>query len=64
MAREDDAARYQQAAELALGQLMWCIEYLRGIHKTRIADQLARNHAAISRRLQESADGAGSRTRA
>ena len=64
MARQDDAARYRQAAQLALSQLMWCIEYFRGIHKTRIADQLARNHAAISRRLEDSADGTGSRARA
>jgi hypothetical protein len=54
MAREDEeTARYRRAAELALGQLEWCIEYLRSIHKARLARQLAKNHAAIRRRLQD-----------
>jgi hypothetical protein len=53
MAREQESARYREAAEAALGQLMWCIEYLRGIRKTRLSEQLARNHAAISRRLRD-----------
>jgi hypothetical protein len=58
MAREDEeTARYRRAAELALGQLEWCIEYLRSIHKGRLARQLAKNHATISRRLQERPPG-------
>ena len=64
MARDEEAARYRKAAQLALGQVAWCVEYLRGIHKTDISKQLAKNHAAISRRLQDSNDGGSSRPRA
>jgi hypothetical protein len=53
MAREHESARYQQAAHLALDQLDWCINYLRRIHMTTIANQLARNRSAIRRRLEE-----------
>jgi hypothetical protein len=63
MARDDEAARYRQAAQLALDQLDWCVEYLRSIHKTRISRQLARNCAAISRRLRDNPHGTGSRAR-
>jgi hypothetical protein len=54
MDRDEEAARYRRAAQLALGQLEWCVEYLRRIRKYRLADQLAKNHAAISRRLRDS----------
>ncbi len=60
MARDDETARYRRAAQLALGQLEWCAEYLRSIHKPRIAKQLERNQAAIRRRLRDGADGGGS----
>jgi hypothetical protein len=63
MARDDEAARYREAAQLALDQLDWCVEYLRSIRKTRISRQLARNRAAISRRLRADVDGTGSRAR-
>jgi hypothetical protein len=53
MARDDDTARYREAAQLALDQIEWCVEYLRSIHKTRMSAQLAKNHAAIRRRVQE-----------
>ncbi|HKO25911.1 MAG TPA: hypothetical protein VJU80_00520 [Solirubrobacteraceae bacterium] len=53
MDRDEETARYRRAAELALGQLEWCVEYLRRIRKFRLAQQLAKNHAAISRRLEE-----------
>jgi hypothetical protein len=53
MAREHDSARYRQAAELALDQLDWCINYLREINKPRIARQLAKNRSAIGRRLEQ-----------
>lgn len=52
MAR-DEAARYRQAAQLALDQLEWCIAYFRSIHKTKLADQIAKNRAALIRRLRE-----------
>jgi hypothetical protein len=58
MARERESARYRQAAQLALDQLDWCIDYLRRIHKPTLARQLARNRSAIGRRLeQRAADG-------
>ncbi len=60
MDRDEETARYQRAAELALDQLQWCIDYLRSIHKSRLARQLAKNRAAIDRKLHET-DGAGSR---
>jgi hypothetical protein len=60
MARDDETARYQQAAQLALDQLEWCVEYFRSINKPRLSKQLARNHAAISRRLQSNADSTNS----
>lgn len=52
MARDEEAIRYRKAAQLALEQLDWCIDYLRRIHKPRIARQLAKNQAAIRRRLE------------
>jgi hypothetical protein len=63
MARDDEAARYQQAARLALEQLEWCAHYLRGIHKTRLSKQVAKNRATIARRLDDSPDGARTRAR-
>ena len=57
MAHDDEAARYHRAAELALDQLEWCIDYLRSIHKNRLAKQLAKNHAEISRRFRGGATG-------
>jgi hypothetical protein len=64
MAHDDEAARYHRAAELALDQLEWCIEYLRSIHKNRLAKQLAKNHAEISRRFHGHVGAAGPRGRA
>ena len=52
MAREDESARYRQAAHVALDQLDWCINYLRRIHKSTIADQLAKNRSTIGQRLE------------
>ena len=43
--------RYRQAAEDALGQLDWCIGYLVGTRKERIASRLAQNRAHIRRNL-------------
>lgn len=59
MDHDEEAARYRRAAQLALDQLEWCVEYLHKIHKSRLARQLAKNHAAIRSRLHENADRAG-----
>ena len=50
---DERAERYRLAAENAVGQLEWCIDYFRRIHRERIAAQLARNTAAIRRGLSE-----------
>lgn len=47
----NQADRYRQAAEDALGQLDWCIGYLHGIRKERISAQLAKNRTYIRRAL-------------
>jgi hypothetical protein len=52
----EQAERYRQAAEDALGQLDWCIGYLHGIHKERISAQLAKNRAYIRQRLLHEAE--------
>jgi hypothetical protein len=44
------AKRYQDAAEAALDQLGWAIEYLRRIRKPTIAKALDANRAAIANR--------------
>ena len=50
-AREDETERHRKAAALALGQLDWCVEYLRRIRKTTISTQLRTNRTAIAQRL-------------
>ncbi len=44
---DKEARRYQRAAEDALEHLDWCIGYLHGIGKTRVARALSRNRSAI-----------------
>lgn len=56
MDRDEETARHRRAAQLALDQLQWCIDYLRSIHKPRLARQLAKNHAAIDRKLHDEVD--------
>jgi hypothetical protein len=46
-----EAERYKQAATDALEMLDWCIGYLVGTHKERIASQLAQNRAHIRKNL-------------
>jgi hypothetical protein len=48
---EKEAQRYRQAAHDALEQLDWCIGYLHGSHKGRIAAALGRNRAYIRKKL-------------
>jgi hypothetical protein len=47
----DEVDRYRQAAEVALQQLDWTINYLHRISKPEIARSLAKNQGAIRRRL-------------
>jgi hypothetical protein len=56
MAGDREAVRYREAALIALDQLDWCVEYLRQIRKTQIADRVARNRSAIMRRLGPDGD--------
>lgn len=49
--RSGEAERYKQAATDALEMLDWCIGYLVGTHKDRIASQLAQNRAHIRKDL-------------
>jgi len=49
--RSAEADRYRQAATDALEMLDWCIGYLVGTRKERIAAQIARNRAHIRRDL-------------
>jgi hypothetical protein len=46
-----DVERYRQAAEGALEQLDWCIGYLHGADKRRLAAVLARNRTYIREHL-------------
>ena len=43
--------RYRQAATDALEMVDWCIGYLVGTHKDRIASQLASNRSYIRKQL-------------
>ena len=52
----EEAERYRQAAEDALGQLDWCIGYLHGIRKQQISAALAKNRAYIRRQLMHEAE--------
>jgi hypothetical protein len=45
--RAREARRYQEAAELALDQLQWAINYLHRIRKSAIAERLERNRKHI-----------------
>lgn len=46
----DDPDRYREAAELAIEQLDWCINYLHRIRKHEIARALHRNRQTIVQR--------------
>ena len=45
--RDEEAGRYQRAAEDALLQLEWCIGYMHGIGETKVSRALSRNHSSI-----------------
>ena len=48
----DDVERYKAAANAALEQLNWAINYLYRIRKARIAAVLERNREDIARRVR------------
>lgn len=43
---------YRRAAEAALGQLEWCIDYLHRIRKDTVARRLSRNRDSIARAMR------------
>jgi hypothetical protein len=45
--RAREAKRYREAAELALDQLQWVINYLYRIRKSALAERLERNREQI-----------------
>jgi hypothetical protein len=45
--RDEEARRYQRAAEDALLHLEWCIGYLHGIGEAKVSRALSRNHNSI-----------------
>jgi hypothetical protein len=47
---QGEAQRYRKAAQLAIEQLEWCINYLHRIKRSRIADALAHNRKTIIKR--------------
>jgi hypothetical protein len=49
--REHEAERYREAANLALGQLEWCIKYLYRIRKDKLAARLDRNRSRIQEQV-------------
>jgi hypothetical protein len=51
-ARHEEAERYRLAAEEALNQLDWCVNYLYRIRKDRIAWVIEKNGSAIRRRVR------------
>jgi hypothetical protein len=50
--RTDEAERLREAAELALDQLQWCVNYLYRIRKRSLAERLEQNRARIRTQLQ------------
>lgn len=53
MTVDDEAARYREAAHLALQQLDWCVIYLNRISKRELANALAENTSAIAGTLAD-----------
>jgi hypothetical protein len=51
MALDDETERYRHAAEKALQQLDWSIDYLRSIRKSQLSARLAQNRTHIKRQL-------------
>jgi hypothetical protein len=51
-ARSEAAERYRLAAEEALNQLDWCVNYLYRIRKGRVARVVEKNRSAIRREMR------------
>jgi hypothetical protein len=51
--RSGEADRYERAATEALEMLDWCIGYLVGCHKDKIASRLAENRRYIKENLMK-----------
>jgi hypothetical protein len=49
---EREIERYREAAERALDQLEWCIDYLYRVRKPDIARTLSRNRSQIMKRIR------------
>jgi hypothetical protein len=47
----NDIERYRKGMELAFQQIDWCIGYLHGIRKKRIAYALSRNRMYIAKQI-------------
>ncbi|MDF3072153.1 MAG: hypothetical protein K0R38_7754 [Polyangiaceae bacterium] len=56
--RAEEAKRWKKAAELALDQLEWCVNYLYRTQKPTLAKQLEQNRAHIRTQLQSIAQDA------
>jgi hypothetical protein len=54
--RSGETERYREAATGALEMLDWCIGYLTGTRKERIAAQLAKNRTYLRKKLMQEAD--------
>lgn len=50
-ARMDEVDRYRRAAEEALNQLDWCVNYLYRIRKSEIAQAIEKNRSHIRREM-------------
>ena len=50
--RQSQTDRYRKAAELALEQLDWCINYMHRIHRPQIGEVLRRNRDTIAKRMR------------
>lgn len=50
--REREEERYLEAANLALDQLDWCVDYLQRVRKADIARVIARNRRQIMERIR------------
>ena len=53
-ARTDEVDRYRRAAEEALNQLDWCVNYLYRVRKSDIARVIEKNRAHIRRQMSRS----------